>query len=126
MIDYRLTLDYRLGTGWITPFFDALAEGRALGRKCRPCGKVSFPPERVCPCGSDAGDWQALTGKATILFRTNGSDGAFALARFEGVDWAATVRLAEGAEDANEGQIIRPPDAPPHICLAPIPKEHEP
>lgn len=119
MIPYRMMLDYALPTGWMTPFFDALATGEALARQCTQCAEVSFPPLRACPCGGTEGEWIALSGRAEVLHRTDGADGAFALARFDGATRMATVRLSGFDADARHGQLAAPDQGAPHLCLVP-------
>ncbi len=51
----------------VKPFFDAIAEGRFLGRKCSECGAVEFPPYPTCnACGSLKTEWIELSGKVTV------------------------------------------------------------
>ena len=123
MIAHRLELDYTLHPGWLTPFIEALSEGRALARRCSDCGKVSFPPVRVCPCGNSDGTWHHLTGAGQIIHRTTGSDGDFALVQMEGANTMAVMRLSDMAPSALSGQIITPPTAQPALCLGPIRRE---
>lgn len=53
------------------PFWQACApdagEPRLLLQRCRDCGGLRCPPEKLCPaCGSGAYDWQAASGRATL------------------------------------------------------------
>ena len=125
MMHRRLQLDYRLSAGRLAPWADALSEGRALGRRCDGCGKVSFPPLRRCACGSGDASWQELSGKAEILHRTAGPEEAFALVRFKGADTLAVVRLTGFGEGETSGyltpQADEPADAPPALILGPNP-----
>ena len=92
-IDYRLTLDYQLQTGWLEPFINGLLQGYAVARRCSACAKTTFPPIRVCACQHTEGDWVNLSGKAEITYRCEGADGNFALVQFEGADTQTVVRL---------------------------------
>jgi uncharacterized OB-fold protein len=48
------------------PFYNAAAEGRFLGRKCRACGELHWYPRPYCPfCGGDT-DWVELSPGGTI------------------------------------------------------------
>ncbi|MEO9517916.1 MAG: zinc ribbon domain-containing protein [Paracoccaceae bacterium] len=106
MISHHLALDYTLAPGWFAPFVDGLKQGAATGRHCSDCAKVSFPPVRVCSCGSSNATWVVLSGRAEIIWRTDGSDGSFALARFEGANALSSVKLIDVGGDATHGQLI--------------------
>jgi acyl carrier protein len=48
-------------------YYDALEEGKILGRKCPKCGAVEWPPVYACnACGSTETEWYEMTGKGTI------------------------------------------------------------
>lgn len=119
----RLELTYTLGEGWLAPWIAALRQGVALASTCGPCGTVQFPPLRACPdCRRPADGWEALPGTATVLFRTAGADGDFALARFDGADSCAVLRSDTLPKGATRG-LLRPcPDGPPTLSLDPEPK----
>lgn len=123
MIAHAVTLHHALHPGWLAPHVEAIMSGQALGRRCAACARVSFPPLRVCPCGSAEGAWQPLSGAARIVWRTTGADGDFALASFEGAAALATVRLVRMPEGATRGRIEAPPGSLPQICLAPLPED---
>jgi len=118
MIDYRLVLDYRLAPGWLKPWVDGILEGSAVGRKCEDCDRVSFVPLRFCDCGCGAGDWVDLPGTATIVHRTEGSDGAFALVQFHGADTQTVVRLEDFDHDTVEGRLSKPGTGRPALVLS--------
>jgi len=92
-IDHRLTLDYELQAGWLEPFVQGLKKGSAIARRCSSCNKTTFPPIRVCDCDHVHGEWIRLSGKAQIVYRSEGVDGSFALVQFEGADTKTVVRL---------------------------------
>jgi uncharacterized OB-fold protein len=57
----------------IKRYYDALGEGKLLGRKCDKCGEVTFPPTTACSsCGSFAQTWQELSGRGKLLFVSHG------------------------------------------------------
>ena len=120
MTSYRLALDYSLPAGWLAPYLDGLREGRAMGWACASGGTVSFPPLRAGSGGPADGAWVRLSGRATILARTSGSDGDFALAAFEGAKGAATVRLVDLPEAASEGTLLPGTGPMPQLCLGPL------
>jgi len=68
-----LALNYQHSVGWLRPYFDALAEGRALATRCDTCGKVWMPPRPACPDGHGATTWHELpaTGRIVALTATN-------------------------------------------------------
>ena len=104
-IDYRLTLDYQLQTGWLEPFINGLLQGYAVARRCSACAKTTFPPIRVCACQHTEGDWVNLSGKAEITYRCEGADGNFALVQFEGADTQTVVRLDAMADVDDIGYL---------------------
>ncbi len=120
MIPYRLSLDYTLHPGWLEPFVEGLRAGQAVARRCADCGRVSFPPVRICDCGSVDGEWVALSGRAIIRARTTGADGDFALVQFVGADTSAVVRLLDMPEGATEGQLAASDHDLPQLCLGPV------
>lgn len=93
MIPFDLTLRYALQPGWLSPFVEALQQGRARAHECPRCGSVSFPPLRVCACGADRQRWTELSGRATVRFVCDGADGSFGLVRFDGASTDTVARL---------------------------------
>lgn len=56
----------------IRTYYEALSEGRLAARRCRKCGKLTFPPTNCCEhCGSFDVEWTTLSGKGTLLFATH-------------------------------------------------------
>lgn len=46
-------------------YYDALEDGKILGRKCTRCGHVEFPPYLACnTCGNLDTEWYEMSGKA--------------------------------------------------------------
>ncbi|MCE1255713.1 MAG: zinc ribbon domain-containing protein [Anaerolineae bacterium] len=53
----------------IKQYYDALGEGKLLGKKCKKCNEITFPPTTACQqCGSPDQDWFELSGKGQLLF----------------------------------------------------------
>lgn len=51
----------------VQTYYEALEEGKILGRKCPKCKNVEFPPVYACnACGSYETEWVELSGKATL------------------------------------------------------------
>lgn len=51
----------------VQPFYEALEEGKMLGRKCPDCGAVEFPPVYACnSCGCLHTEWYEISGKAKM------------------------------------------------------------
>lgn len=50
------------------PFYDALAEGKILGRRCPECGRVEFPPYPACnSCGAFTDEWVDLSDSPVVV-----------------------------------------------------------
>lgn len=115
---HPLFLDYTLPTGRLTPYFDALAEGQALGAHCVRCARVHFPPGAGCAdCADDNFDWVPLSGAAWVLHRTDAADASFAIVRFEGADNAALVRLKNPADTWAHARLVAPDAGPPCVWV---------
>ena len=51
----------------VQPFYEALEEGKMMGRKCRECGAVEFPPVYACnTCGCLHTEWYEISGNAKM------------------------------------------------------------
>lgn len=51
----------------VQTYYEALEEGKILGRKCPKCGNVEFPPVYACnECGSLETEWYEISGKAKL------------------------------------------------------------
>lgn len=49
----------------VKKFYEALDEGKVLGRKCTKCDHVEFPPYLACnACGNLDTEWVEISGKA--------------------------------------------------------------
>ncbi|WP_421855937.1 Zn-ribbon domain-containing OB-fold protein [Oricola sp.] len=114
------TLDYELGEGWLAPWVEGLREGRAIASYCKECGAAHFPPLRICPeSGERSTDWRTLSGRATILFRTTGADGDFALVRFDGAASAAVAKIQDVPTGIVRCALQPAPGGPPAIIVGP-------
>lgn len=119
---HRLTLDYVLGQGALAPYLDALARGVALARHCPQCDRTTFPPERLCHCATNGGadtpsGQKTLSGRACIVFRTEGPAGHFALAQFDGADNQAVCRIANPSASGNGARLVASDDGKPGIVV---------
>lgn len=48
-------------------YYDALEEGKVLGRKCPKCGAVEWPPVYACnACGATETEWYEMSGKGVL------------------------------------------------------------
>ncbi len=57
----------------IKQYYDALGNGKLLGKKCNKCSAVTFPPTTACEeCGSTDQAWLELSGKGEMLFVSHG------------------------------------------------------
>lgn len=122
-MEYRLVLDYSLTAGRLNPWIAALRQGTAAALSCNQCGKVSFPPERRCTCGSIQSTWVELPGTASIIERSDGDSLSLALARFDGADSLAIVRLRQADETRERGRLAAVPDGEPALVLLPEPED---
>ncbi len=119
-----LSLDYTIGEGWMLPWVDGLRDGKAVASVCSQCNQAQFPPTRLCPdCCTPSEGWKELSGGATILIRTTGSDGDFALARFDGSEGAVVVRAEGLAETATRGRLKAVAEDVPSLSLRPEDQE---
>lgn len=51
----------------IQPFYEGLAQRKILGRKCKQCGAIEYPPRYACnTCGYHETEWVELSGKGKI------------------------------------------------------------
>lgn len=119
---HRLTLDYSLGRGALASYLDALGNGVALAGSCPQCGRTSFPPERRCRCTPN-GDGGAvpvrkeLSGRARIVFRTDGPAGHFALALFDGADNRTVCRISNPDASGDTCKLVASDDGKPGIVV---------
>ena len=114
----NVSLDYALGEGWLSPWLDGLRVGKAVASTCSTCGDAHFPPLRTCPtCRTRSDGWRTLGGGATVLYRTEGTDGDFAMVRFDGASGAAIAHADGLPEGATRVLLAACPDDPPRISL---------
>lgn len=51
----------------VSVYYDGLAQGKILGRKCKECGAIEFPPHYACnTCGYHETEWVELSGKGQL------------------------------------------------------------
>lgn len=51
----------------VEKYYEGLDEGKLLGRKCKECGAVEFPPVYACnTCGCLETEWVEISGKAQM------------------------------------------------------------
>lgn len=111
-----LALGYNHGSGALTDYFRALADGRAVASCCENCGRTWFPPHARCPkdggmCKTTELDGSGVVVAATrtrtrLPFTDSDADVTFVLVAMAGADNAAFGRLEnfDGA-DATEMQV---------------------
>ncbi len=109
----RLQLEYTIGDLSIAPYLEGLRTGLAIAKYCSGCRRTTFPPEHGCPGdlatdGASQSSWTELSGKARLELRTDGPDGSFALARFEGADNGAVCRIAN--PEVSGSTLVLQPD----------------
>ncbi|MFK7878983.1 hypothetical protein [Roseobacter sp.] len=115
----RVDLDYNIGSGWLAPWLEGLRSGQAVASTCPTCEDAFFPPMRSCPiCRLPTTGWRTLNGHATILFRTNGTDGDAAMVQFDGASGAAIAKTEGLPADATRVLIVASICDPPVLSLA--------
>ncbi len=83
----------------VKPWYDALEEGRLIGRKCKECGHIEFPPRYACnECGCMETEWTEISGKAyaTAFIPQSPMQNDEALTKQVGNFMWASVTIAEG------------------------------
>ena len=120
IINKKLELTYNLSFGVMSKWLTELTKGQALALKCLNCNNVSFPPQKVCGCGSKISCWIKLSGVAKILSKTSGQDGSYAIAKFEGCSSSSVVRLKNFKEYETKGKLTPSSMSNPSIILTPI------
>ncbi len=115
--DLSLLLTWRHGYGALTPFFEALREGRLIGARCPVCGLVTTPPRTRC--GSDGAPMQQIdlpptgivtqltTGAASSLLGQGPGTPTFALVQITGSDTRLLARLDVKPGQAAAGSRVR-------------------
>jgi hypothetical protein len=116
-LDLHLAFD--LAEGWLAPHVEGLREGRAVASTCEACGAASFPPRRSCLCGGRAGAWVTLPGAASVLARSEGRDGAFALLRFDGAATSAVARAEGLPSGATRARLLPATGERPALAVGP-------
>jgi uncharacterized OB-fold protein len=102
--NFEISLGYSHGAGALRTYFDALAAGRAMARKCPACGRVWFPPHATCPEDGADCEWLELDGGGVVVGATHthsrlpladaGADHLFVLVAMDGADNAAFGRFS--------------------------------
>lgn len=51
----------------VSVFYEGLEQGKLLGRRCKECGAIEFPPRYACnTCGYHETEWVELKGKGML------------------------------------------------------------
>lgn len=78
-------------------YYDALEEGKILGRKCTRCDHIEFPPYLACnECGCLDTEWVELNdmrGKVTQVLTTVGAFGDPDFRKAQGDYWAIGIEV---------------------------------
>lgn len=96
-VDQReVTLKFIISIDKIKEFFNALADGKLLGTKCKKCGEVFFPPQKDCPkCMNSEVEWIELSKEGTLLTFTQINVKPYSFAHYD--DYIVGIaRLPEG------------------------------
>lgn len=80
----------------VKTYYDALEEGRILGRKCRRCGHIEYPPYLICnTCGCLDTEWYDMKDEQFVCTQLLPEAPAFSEPEFRanvGVYFVAAVR----------------------------------
>lgn len=85
----------------VKTYYDKLEEGAILGRKCKSCGHVEYPPYLICnTCGGIETEWVEMSGKAmcTQILPPAAAFPAPDLTAMVGDYWVAAVKPEESDE----------------------------
>lgn len=106
----------------VRKYYEALEEGKILGKKCKRCGHIEWPPFYACnACGCDDTEWVEMSGKgeiSTIILP------AILNAKPENADlmpYAYTVVNMDGSEQNAVVQGITKENAEEMWALMPVP-----
>ena len=112
-----LVLGYDHGLGTFGEYFQALAEGRALARRCGTCGRTWFPPHNHCPEDGAACETVDLEGLGVVVtetrtrtrlpFTDKDADVIFILVAMAGSDNAVFGRLEKFTGADATGQSVK-------------------
>ncbi len=121
----QLSLEYTLGGGHLRPFLEGLAKGNACAAQCTGCGRVTFPPERVCitrkkQCQAQKSKWLPLSGQGEIVFSTRSMAGAFALVQFDGADNRAVCRIGNPELTGVRATLVASGEERPAMTITPL------
>lgn len=125
-----LHLSYTHSLGGLDPYFQGLAQGRAVASRCPVCERQWFPPRLRCPDDHADTGWTELSGGGVVMALTTGqgrlplakpaAKHTFALISLDGADNLAFGRIADGGS-VEVGQRVRlapAPGEPPHPAQA--------
>jgi uncharacterized OB-fold protein len=125
-----LHLGYAHSLGGLDPYFQGLAQGRAVASRCPVCERQWFPPRLRCPDDHADTGWVELSGRGVVMALTSGrgrlplveaaADHTFALIALDGAENLAFGRIGNGgAIDVGQAVRLAPvPGEPPHPAQA--------
>ncbi|MEP2784578.1 MAG: hypothetical protein ABJO67_06195 [Pseudoruegeria sp.] len=117
-MNYQVTLDYSIPFGELTPYVEALRKGKALASECAECGYVAFPARTNCgACEGENIRWKQLSGRARVLFRTDGLNGGFATVKFDGATTGSTVGLLNPDVKSSYATLVAPRGEAPGLWV---------
>lgn len=97
----------------VKTYYDALEEGRVLGRKCCRCGHIEFPPYLCCnECGSLETEWVDMSGMHAHVKQALPTVGAFGDPDFrkaQGDYWAIEINV-DGCDPLSTSLVHIDPD----------------
>ena len=115
-VPLTLCLRYVHGFGKLMPYFEGLAQGKAMATRSVKTGRVWFPPRLICPISRQETEWIELPGTGHIVSSTRGpscrpfteikEEACFLMVAMDGADNLALGRLIDHG-DPSPGARIR-------------------
>lgn len=99
------------------PYYEAAAQGRMLGKRCRSCGRLHWYPRRLCPFCLGETEWLPLAGTGeiyavTVSYRGRPAPFALAYVRLDEGITVLTNILSDSPEALRIGDRVRVEFAP--------------
>ena len=122
-IDLETSWTYSHSLGRLSPYFAALAAGRALATRCPRCARTWFPPRLRCPEHGDVVEWTPLPGTGTVSTATLTTI-IFPLSTRTQRAWLALISM-DGADNLAIGRVEADIDVHPGLRVRLVADESE-
>lgn len=126
IVETNFELVGRRTLGELSPFFEAISDGRLLATRCEQTGRAWFPPRPICPDHGVRTEWFELAGSGRVRSATRSHvkppDSRFeapytlAIIDLDGVEGSITHRILGDRcpEPGAEVRVVPVDDAGPH------------